>query len=48
MDLEELKALLKDVIQRLKPKTTPDEADAPDGEGIAPREQYADVHLELP
>ena len=38
MEPEQLRTLLKDIIQSLKPKPTPEEADAEDAEGIAPKE----------
>ena len=38
MEIGQLKTLLKDVIQRLKPTTTPNEADVEDAEEVASKE----------
>ena len=37
-DVGQLKTLLKDIIQRLKPTTTPNEADVEDAEEVASKE----------
>ena len=38
MEIGKLKTLLKDIIQRLKPTTTPSEADVEDAEEVASKE----------
>ena len=38
MEIGQLKTLLKDIIQRLKPTTTPNEADVEDAEEVASKE----------
>ena len=51
MEIGQLKTLLKDTIQRLKPTTTPNEADVEDAEEVASKENREGMqtfHIGLP